>query len=56
MSSENTGGAEMSELSCLLPRDGGSLGLGKSCFKYLFCTITPSRHPRYVQRHLVSLV
>jgi len=29
MSSENTGGAEMSEVSCLLPRDDGYLGLGK---------------------------
>ena len=29
MSSENTGGAEMSGVGCLLPRDDGYLGLGK---------------------------
>ena len=35
MASEKTGGAEMSALGCLLPREDGYLGLGKSGFTTL---------------------
>ena len=42
MSSETTGGAEMSEVSCLLPRDDGYLGLGKATFyQFWFHTVIP---------------
>lgn len=45
MSGEKTGGAEMGEFSCLLPRDDGYLGLGQSSFtplEHLISTITAS--------------
>ena len=32
MSSESAGGAEMNDVGCLLPRDDGYLGLGKTTF------------------------
>ena len=44
MSSENTGGAEMSELSCLLPHDDGYLGLGKP--RLQICSALSFHHMR----------
>lgn len=45
-SSEHAGGAEMSEVSCLLPRDDGYLGLGKATFRQ-FCSTLSFQRLRY---------
>ena len=51
MSNENTGGAEMSEFNCLLPREDGYLGLGKSFVQHYYSFIGDMISINFGRRH-----